>query len=131
MNKPRGRYQADTVLHPNNIWDRIKYIFTIVDHFTKYAWVIQLNNKKAETILRVFNNASPHIIFLSDFRLITEESSITIFLNKSESKDIARIYGVSYSPSTIKQLRYSIELFNFFLPQQKIFKGIISFRRTY
>ena len=48
--KPRERYQADTVLYPNFVWDEFKYIFTMVDHFTKYGWVISLNNKKADTI---------------------------------------------------------------------------------
>ena len=52
----------------------------MVDHFTKYGWIIPLNDKKAETILRAFKNASPRIIFLINFRLITEVSSKTIFL---------------------------------------------------
>ena len=84
--KPRDRCQADKNLLPNFMWDRFKYIFTIVDHFTKYEWVIQLNDQKTEKILTAFNNESPHIIFLIGFRLITEESSkyllLKIFVNQ-------------------------------------------------
>ena len=49
--KSREKYQVGTVLLSNYEWDGFKYIFTIMDHFTKYGWVIQLNNKKTETIL--------------------------------------------------------------------------------
>ena len=48
---PRERYQADIILLLNFVWDEFKYIFIMVDHFTKYGWVIALNDKKAETIL--------------------------------------------------------------------------------
>ena len=80
----------------------------MVDHFTKYGWIIPLNDKKAETILRAFKNASPRIIFLIDFRLITEESSKKILEKFCESKGIARIYGVPYNP----QHQGSVEAFN-------------------
>ena len=36
--KPKERYQADTILLSNYIWDGFIYIFTMVDHFTKYGW---------------------------------------------------------------------------------------------
>ena len=48
---PKERYQADIVLLPNYEWDWFKYIFTMMDYFTKYGWVIPLNHKKAEIIL--------------------------------------------------------------------------------
>ena len=51
---PKERYQADTVLLSSYIWDGFKYIFTMVDNFTKYGWIIPLNYKKAKTILRNF-----------------------------------------------------------------------------
>ena len=38
--KPRERYQADIVLIPNCVRDEFKYIFTKMDHFTKYGWII-------------------------------------------------------------------------------------------
>ena len=37
---PRERYQVDIVLSPNFVWDYFKYIFAMMDHFTKYGWVI-------------------------------------------------------------------------------------------
>ena len=49
--KPTERYQVDIVLLPNYEWDWFKYIFTMMDHFTKYWLIILLNYKKAETIL--------------------------------------------------------------------------------
>ena len=42
----------------------MQYIFTNVDQFIKYGWIIPLDNKKAEMILRAFKNVMPHIIFL-------------------------------------------------------------------
>ena len=48
--KQTERYQADIVLIPNFVWDGFKNIFAILNHFTNYGWVIQLNHKKAETI---------------------------------------------------------------------------------
>ena len=45
--------QINIVLLSNYLWDGFKYIFTIVNHFTKHGCVIPLNDKKAETILRV------------------------------------------------------------------------------
>ena len=53
--KLRQRCQADTVILSNFVWDGFKYIFTMVDHFTKYGWIVRLNDKKAEAILRVKN----------------------------------------------------------------------------
>ena len=52
--KPKERYQADTVLLSDYIRDDFKYLFTMVDHFTKYGWKIPIKDKKAETILKTF-----------------------------------------------------------------------------
>ena len=35
-NKLKERYQADTVLLPNCVWNEFKYFFKMIDHFTKY-----------------------------------------------------------------------------------------------
>ena len=32
----------------------------MVDHFTKYGWIIPLNDKKAETILKAFKKMRHH-----------------------------------------------------------------------
>ena len=63
----------------NYEWDWFKYIFTMMDHFTKYGWVIPLNDNKPETILKPKNESS-HIIFLVDIRPINEENSKTMFV---------------------------------------------------
>ena len=84
----------------------------MVDHFTKYGWIIPFNDKKAETILRALKNAPLRIIFLIDFRLITEESSKTIFLKNFVNQKVLREF-MEYliTPSTKDQLKHSIELF--------------------
>ena len=41
-------------MHSNYVWDGIKYILTIIDYFIKCRWIVTLNNKKVETILRLF-----------------------------------------------------------------------------
>ena len=70
----------------------------MMDHFTKYGWVISLKDNKAEPILRALKNVSSNIIFLISIRLINEESSKQCSENLCESKRIARIYGVYYNP---------------------------------
>ena len=71
----------------------------MVDHFTKYGWIIPLNDKKAETILRAFKKyVTSHNIsdcFLTDNG---RESTNDILEKFCESKGIARIYGVPYNP---------------------------------
>ena len=51
---PKERYQADTVLLLSYVSCGFKYLFTMVDHFTKYSWVIPMHDKKAETVLKAF-----------------------------------------------------------------------------
>ena len=123
--KPKERYQADTVLLSNYIWDGFKYIFTMVDHFTKYGWIIPLNDKKAETILRalkkcVTTHNIPDWLQTDNGR----EFKNDILEKFCESKGIAKIYGVPYNPSTKEQLKHSIELFKISWPQQKTTKRI-------
>ena len=49
--KPIGRCQAYIILLQHFVWAGFKNIFTMMDNFTKYGWVIPLNVNKAETIL--------------------------------------------------------------------------------
>ena len=43
---PKERYQADTVqLSKHAMSEDYKYLFTMVDHFTKYGWIIPLKEK--------------------------------------------------------------------------------------
>ena len=51
---PRQRYQADRVYLTDHILDDTRYLFTMVDHFTKFWWTIFNENKKVETILSAF-----------------------------------------------------------------------------
>ena len=50
--RSRERFQVSIVLLPNYVWDLLKYIFTMMELFTKYGWIIPLNYKKAEMNLR-------------------------------------------------------------------------------
>ena len=53
--KPKDRYQADTVrLSKYLMSDGFKYLFTIVDHFTKYGWIIPLKDKTVKNVLGAF-----------------------------------------------------------------------------
>ena len=123
--KPKGRCQADIVLLSNYIWDGFKYIFTMMDHLTKYGWIIPLNDKKVDTILRALKNVSPRIIFLIDFRLITEESSKTIFLKIFINQKVLLEFMESLNnPNTKEQLKHLIELFKISWHQQKTTKRI-------
>ena len=36
----KERYQADIILLQNSVWDRFKYIFKMMNHFTYYGWII-------------------------------------------------------------------------------------------
>ena len=43
---PKETYQADTALLSNYVTsDGYKYLFTMVDHFTKYGWIETLKEK--------------------------------------------------------------------------------------
>ena len=121
--KPKERYQADIVLLSNYIWDGFKYIFTMMNHFTKYGWIIPLNHNKAETILRAFKKCVTTQIFLIDFRMITEESSKTIFLKSfvNQKKLLESMENIIIL-STKEQLKHSIELIKLSWPQQKTAK---------
>ena len=107
--KPKERYQADTVLLSNYIWDGFKYIFTMVDHFTKYGWIIPLNNKKAVTILRAFKKWVTTNNILDWLQTDNGREFKNDILEKfCESKGIDRIYGVPYNP----QHQGAVEAFN-------------------
>ena len=69
-----------------------------MDHFTKYGWIIQLNENKAESILTalkksVITHNIPEWHQTDKWR----ESKNNVHENFCESKGIARIYGVPYN----------------------------------
>ena len=45
---PKEKYQTDTILLLNYvIYHGYKYLFTMVDHFTKYGWIETLKEKNS------------------------------------------------------------------------------------
>ena len=52
---PKERYRADTFqLLKHVMSDDYNYHFTMVDQFTKYGWIVPLNDKTLLTVLRAF-----------------------------------------------------------------------------
>ena len=51
----KERYQADIVqLSKHVMSDDYKYLLTMVDHFTKYSWIVPLKDKTSFNFLRAF-----------------------------------------------------------------------------
>ena len=94
----------------------------MMDHFTKYGWVISLKDNKAEPILRALKNVSSNIIFLISIRLINERAQnnvLKIFVNR---KELLEYMEYIITLCIKEQRRYSIELFKISLLQKKITK---------
>ena len=75
--KPKERYQAVTVLLSDYIRDDFKYLFTMVDHFTKYGWIIPIKDKK----LKLFLKHSKYVLLLTivlNYSGLTMEVSLKI-----------------------------------------------------
>ena len=106
--KSREIYQAEIVLLPIFIWDWFKYIFTIMDNFTKYGCVIPLNGKQNWEDLNSLNKC-PSIHNIPDWhqtdkwREFKKKCSWKIY----ESKGIARIYEAYYTPQRQEAVKVS------------------------
>ena len=106
---PKERYQADTVLLSNYVAsDGYKYLFTMVDHFTKYDWIEKLKEKPAIIILRAFKRwIRAHYI-----PTILQTDNGTEFkktMNQFyQENNIQQVYGVPYNP----QHQGAVEAFN-------------------
>ena len=48
----KERYQLDTVYRSDYLVIDKRYIWTMVDHFSKYGWIVVMSDKKAVTVLR-------------------------------------------------------------------------------
>ena len=48
----KERYQVDTVYLSDYLVTDKRYILTIVDHFSKYGWIVVMSDKKASNVLR-------------------------------------------------------------------------------
>ena len=72
---PKERYQADTVQFSKHVitYD-YKYLLTMVDHFTKYVWIVSLKDKTSLKVLKTFRNESQLIILQWYCKLIMEQS---------------------------------------------------------
>ena len=47
---PKERYQADTVYLSDYLVSDKKYLLTMIDHFSKYGWIVVLSDKSATNI---------------------------------------------------------------------------------
>ena len=44
--RPKERYQMDTVYLSDYLVSDKRYLFTMVDHFSKFGWAVVIYNKK-------------------------------------------------------------------------------------
>ena len=110
--KSREIYQAKIVLLPIFIWDWFKYIFTIMDNFTKYGCVIPLNGKQNWEDLNSLNKClSIHNIpdwHQTDKWREFKKNVLEKFMNQKELlESMKHIIPLSAK----KQWRYPIEMF--------------------
>ena len=54
--RPKERYQMDTVYLSDYLVSDKRYLFTMVDHFSKFGWAVVIYNKKSETIIKAFKS---------------------------------------------------------------------------
>ena len=86
-----------------------KYLFTMVDHFTKYGWIIPLKDKASLTVLRAFKKW----ITTHNTQMILQTDNGAEFKNKIISqfcseRNVQQIYGVPHNP----QHQGAVEAFN-------------------
>ena len=97
---PKERYQADTVLLSNYVTsDGYKYLFLMVDHFTKYGRIETLKEKTAIIILRAYKRwIRTHYIptiLQTDNGTMTKNKTINQFCQEN---NIHQVYEVPYNP---------------------------------
>ena len=76
-----------------------RYLFTVVDHFTKFGWAILTKNKKTETILSAFKYWLTS--YLKSNFLYTDnggEFRDIVMENYLKENNIDHIAGGSYNP---------------------------------
>ena len=117
---PKQRYVMDITEVPDElISDTRKYLFCIIDHFSKYGMAFIINNKEATTILKYLKialeaNGFPEEIGSDNGK----EFKNKLIENYLEENNIKFIHGAPYNPhsqgvverfhQTIKDLLYSI-----------------------
>ena len=93
-------WTADLVdMQPYSRWNRgYKYLLTVLDVFTKYAWVVPIKDKKGETITKAFKvivgKRKPVYLWTdkgtefynSDFKEYLKENGITLYSTQNVEK---------------------------------------------
>ena len=95
---PRQRYQADTVYLDDYISNDTRYLFTMVDHFTKFLGNFN-ENKKQKTILSAFKQWLT--FYLKSKNLHTDncgEFKNKVMENYLKESNIYHITGGPYNP---------------------------------
>ena len=103
-NYPKERYVMDLVSIDKRVDDeyhRYKYIFNIVDHFSKYLGSYLIENKTAKEVLYCLNDfiikhGKCDILQCDNGR----EFSINLIINYCSEKDIKLIHSSPYHPQT-------------------------------
>ena len=106
---PKERYQADTVYLSDYLVTDKRYILTMVDHFSKYGWIVVMSDKKAVTVLRAIKlcfvtHGKPESFHTDNGSEFVNETLKT-YLEKS---GIHHIRGSPYHP----QSQGAVEAFN-------------------
>lgn len=90
MDNPQGAPAKDN--------DGIKYLLTVIDCFSKYAWVIPLKDKKAETVVKAFEpiikKVHPQLLQVDKgtefynnlFQKLLKKYNVTMFSTNSDKK---------------------------------------------
>ena len=96
---PKERYQADTVqLSKHVMSDDYKYLFTMVDPFTKNGWIVQLKDKASLIVLKTFRkwitSHNTPMILQSDNEAEFKNNIINKFCSE---RNVQKIYGVPYN----------------------------------
>ena len=114
------RYQADTVELDKSLTEegKFNYILTVIDHFSKYAWVYPLVSKHSELIRdkhsSVFIIGHPDILHTDNGKEFWNKN-VENFL---ENKGIKHVLGAPYH----RQSQGAIETFNKYI-QNWIYKA--------
>ena len=105
----KERYQVDTVYLSDYLVTDKRYILTMVDHLSKYGWIVVISDKKAANILRAIKlclvTHGKHESFHTDNGSEFVNVNLKTYLEKS---GIHRIRGSPYHP----QIQRAVEAFS-------------------
>ena len=106
---PKERYQADTVYLSDYLVSDKRYLLTMIDHFSKYGWIVVLSDKSATTLLRaikvwIATHGKPESLQTDNGSEFVNEE-LKMYLSKNR---IHHIRGSPYHP----QSQGAVEAFN-------------------